>query len=149
VKLIGTVVLIATGIALGLALGGPSEVLADPLTVGLGTLAVLVFVAVYHWRAYGPVEIAVDETTLCWDGERVPLSIVASAEARDGTVSVQSIDGASLFTVDGVSGPAADWLALVLTAMAADAATAPATAAESDLDARSTARTPGSTPPSP
>jgi hypothetical protein len=62
-----------------------------------------------------PVELVVDDTTINWNGERIPMAMVRDCVATGGTVELRG-EGRALGTIHHLQPDAARWVALAIRA---------------------------------
>jgi hypothetical protein len=68
-----------------------------------------------HLSGWFPVEIVVDDTTINWNGERIPMALVRDCLATGGTVELRG-EGRTLGTIHHLQPDAARWVALAIRA---------------------------------
>lgn len=103
---VGGVLALATAAELELRL----EIFLGITLFGLG------LVGFAFGAGFVPIEISVDDTTVYWHGDRLPLAAVGDCRAEGGRIELVGKDGAVLAAAEHLEPAAARWVALAVKA---------------------------------
>jgi hypothetical protein len=86
------------------------------LEIALSILLFGVLLASFaHFSSWFPIELVVDDTTVNWNGERIPMALVRDCTYQGGTVELRG-EARTLGVIHHLQPEAARWVALAIRA---------------------------------